>query len=270
MGWRWGRSGAAWPKPRPRLVLRGQLRSLAEAGSPGRSGTDRPKGRDGTGQGGGVWAACGAGVPRRSQGPGVRLSVCLSWAPWLSRSGPPRLSHRAADRERMRGRVSWDSSTVSPLSRAGWRRSRSASGNGVGGSVVLRSVFLQSVCVFIRGAGRCCTGLGQPPAPRFHRAAKEPSCLPLCPHPLSGATLQPSARRSPPCPPTVSVPRPISDRPSVGPSLPGGPRRASAALPSRSPAGAAAFIGARSTRAAAHSCGRGSYTLTRCRRQQGI
>lgn len=245
---------------------------LARRGGKSWAQWDRPPegtGRDGTGRG--RLGSMRGGGPETVAGPRC-ASVCLSlsWAPWLSRSGPPRLSHRAADRERRRGRVSWDSSTVSPLSRAGWRRSRSASGNGVGGSVVLRSVFLQSVCVFIRGAGRCCTRLGQPPAPRFHRAAKEPSCLPLCPHPLSGATLQPSARRSPPCPPTVSVPRPISARPSVGPSLPGGPRRASAALPSRSPAGAAAFIGARSTRAAAHSCGRGSYTLTRCRRQQGI
>lgn len=67
-----GRLAEAPPPPGPERTA-----PLAEAGSPGRSGTAR---RDGTGRGRGVWAACGAGVPRESQGRGVRLSVVAAQA----------------------------------------------------------------------------------------------------------------------------------------------------------------------------------------------
>lgn len=64
-----GRGGPveAPPPPGPERTA-----PLAEAGSPELSGTVR---WDGTGQGRGVWAACGTGVPREPQGRGVRLSV---------------------------------------------------------------------------------------------------------------------------------------------------------------------------------------------------
>lgn len=96
----------------------------------------------------------------------------------------------------------------------------------------------------------------------------------LVPYPVPNPTpigaLRPASCRSPPCPP-VRVCASVHLLP-VGRSVPltcpaaSRPRQ----LASCSPAGAAAFIVARSTRAAAHSCGRGSYTLTRCRRQQGF
>lgn len=74
MGSEIGRGGLieAPPPPGPERTA-----PLAEAGSPELSGTVRwdGTGRDGTGQGRGVRAACGTGVPREPQGRGVRLSV---------------------------------------------------------------------------------------------------------------------------------------------------------------------------------------------------
>lgn len=254
VGVEWG----AWPKPRPRLVLRGQLHSqrrevLGAVGQPEGTGQDG-EGASGQHAGQGSRESCR-----------VEVCVCLSWPPRLNQSGPSRLSHRSADREGIEGARLLGLQHLLPTFLEGWRRCRSASGNGAGGSV-LRSMFLQSVLRLHLGPGRCCIGLGQPPAPA-PPSCKEPSSLPLCPLPHSGATLQPSARWSPPCLPMVSVHRPISDRRWVLTWRAASPQ---CRLASRSPAGAAAFIGARSTRAAAHSCGRGSYTLTRCRRQQGI
>lgn len=229
----------------------------AEAGSRGRRGTS-PTGQDGEGA-----PRLNAGLgSRESCGPGGgQVGVCPLPAPPLSWPGAARLSHRAAGRGR-RGREH-----LRPTFLGEWRRSprKSCGDSGV-------HPLLDAPPKWLRlhpGAGRCCTGF----CVRLRPGST--SCEgTLVPHPVPNPTpvgaLQPAACRSPPCPP-VRVRAWVHLSP-VGRSVPLTCRAASRPRPfaSRSPAGAAAFIGARSTRAAAHSCGRGSYTLTRCRRQQGI
>lgn len=152
-----GRGGLveAPPPPGPERTA-----PLAEAGSPELSGTVR---WDGTGRD--REGACGQHAGRGSrESRRAEVCVCLSWAAWLSQSGPSRLSHRSADRGENEGARLLRRQHLLPTFLKGWRRSRSASGNGVGGSV-LRLMLLQSVCVCIWVLGRCCRGLGQPPAP---------------------------------------------------------------------------------------------------------
>lgn len=116
----------ARPKPRPRLVLRGQLH-LQRREVLGAVGQPEGTGQDGEGASG-QHAGQGSRESHR-----VEVCVCLSWPPWLNQSGPSRLSHRAADRERIEGARLLGLQHLLPTFLEGWRRSRSASGNGVGG-----------------------------------------------------------------------------------------------------------------------------------------
>lgn len=166
-----------------------------------------------------------------------------------------------------RGRVSWSASTFVPLS---WEDGAGAPRKSRGVSEV-RPLF-DAPPKWLRlhlGSGRCCSGFCVRLWLWLQQLLRDPRPLHLVPNPT---------RRGPP---TFSLPvssLPSSLCPCIGPSVARrsiSPTYLSAVLrprplASRSQAGAAAFIGARSTRAAAHSCGRGSYTLTRCRRQQGI
>lgn len=99
-----GRGGLieAPPPPGPERTA-----PLAEAGSPELSGTVRWDGTGPDGKGRDREGACVEHAGRGSQeSRRAEVCVCLSWAPWLSQSGPSRLSHRSADRGEMRGRVS--------------------------------------------------------------------------------------------------------------------------------------------------------------------
>lgn len=198
-GARWG-GGAARPRPRPLLVLRGQL--LAQRREVG--GAKGPARRDGTGRG--CPTGCGVGVPkepRLGRRAGGRLSFSGSPA---QPAGAARLSHCGAGRGR-RGRIFWGVSIFAPLS---WEDGAGAPGNVAGtlGSV-LCSMLLRSGCVFIRERASAARGSGYAsgPAPPAARGSSSHTLFPI--PPLRG---QPTCRL-----PVSSLPfRPC---PCIGPSV---------------------------------------------------
>ncbi|XP_064126408.1 collagen alpha-1(I) chain-like [Loxodonta africana] len=139
------------------------------------------------------------------------------------------------------------------LAECGWG-SRESRGRG-GGQVLTGS----SVRLRPHVEGVLLSGRIRPP---LHRLQADPT-PPSRPHPGGGPPTRSPPVSSLPTHPCLRV-SPSVVRRSVSPAYLAAARRRRP-LASRSPADAAAFIGARSTRAAAHSCGRGSYTLTRCR-----
>lgn len=191
------------------------------------------------------------------------MGVCLSPAPQLSRPGAARLSHHSAGR---RGRG------ASPGAPAPWSHflGRMAQEPREAAGTLVRSSDRCSSEVVASPSGRRQVLLGvlrTPLAPAQQlRGYPRPLHPVPNPAPFGAPNLPPVGLllAFSPCP-CIVICKPWS----VGPAYLSAVLRPRP-LASRSPAGAAAFIGARSTRAAAHSCGRGSYTLTRCRRQQGI
>lgn len=216
VGVEWG----AWPKPRPRLVLRGQLHSqrrevLGTVGQP--EGT----GQDGEGASG-QHAGQGSRESRR-----VEVCVCLSWPPRLNQSGPSRLSHRSADREGIEGARLLGLQHLLPTFLEGWRRCRSASENGVGGLGSPLDVSPECPASSF-GSRQVLHRVGSASGPRLLQAARNlrPS------HSVPFLTPE-RPSNPPPAGPLLAFPwcPCIGPSPTVGGSLPGGPRRPSASLP---------------------------------------
>lgn len=189
--------GAVRPRPRPRLVLRGQL--LAQRREVG--GAKGPARRDGTGRG--RPTGCGWGVPREPRL--GQVGVCPSPAAQLSRPGAARLSHCAAGRGG-RGRV-LGVSTFAPLS---WEDGAGAPRNVAGtlGSVFY-SMLLRSGCVFIRARAGAARGSGYASgrAPPAARGSSSPTLFPI-----------PPRRGLPTCRLPVSS-LPLRPCPCIGPSV---------------------------------------------------
>lgn len=184
-----GGGGAVRPRPRPRLVLRGQL--LAQKREV--RGAKGPARRDGTGRG--SPAGCGVGVPRELR-LGRRAGGCLSFAggPAPPAGGSEAESLRCGEGEvgaRLLGRQH-----LNPTFLDGAGTLRNAAGTL--GSVLF-SLLLRSGCVFIRARAGAARGSGyaSSPAPPAARGSSSPTLFPI---PPVGAP-QPAVCRSPHGPP---------------------------------------------------------------------